>query len=556
MQRTLVILAGALFFDPSALAGNPTNSPDIVFIDGEPCNRACQSYLAWSRKVTPVMGQPERALARPATGRAVAQRVTAPREPASKPLAEGRPVKHAAAASDAAETKIKDSLPASHAADVPATPTANATDVVPTAGAATDSATGTTTLQQVMAATAAAERLAAVATVAIVIARPDIKSVSDLTGKAIAIHDKLFDLSRDIEIAMTAAGATDVRVNEPEGTPSEPVIDGSVPAAVLTLVSRQAADAFPEISGFKIFRIPLSTAVLQTKTVDQRPADAVVSSSRARTTQELVAAATALAERMTVVTAASQGAPLASSNNIDPRVAILIARPDIKSVSDLTGKAIAIDDKLLGSSRDIEIAMTAAGATEVRVNEPEGKPSEPVIDGSVPAAVLTLVSREAADAFPEISGFKILRIPLTPEAPRAKVVDLQSAQAFAAELGPPATKPAEAKQTAVAVAGDAPRAKPAASSGDAARLMTRASALLAQGNIIAARAVLERAAETGSAQASFALAETYDPIVLSGWKVYGTRGDPTKARELYARAEAGGVKEAKARFDALASSAH
>ena len=37
--------------------------------------------------------------------------------------------------------------------------------------------------------------------------------------------------------------------------------------------------------------------------------------------------------------------------------------------------------------------------------------------------------------------------------------------------------------------------------------MARASALLAQGNIGAARIVLERAAETGSAEASFALAE-------------------------------------------------
>jgi hypothetical protein len=30
-----------------------------------------------------------------------------------------------------------------------------------------------------------------------------------------------------------------------------------VPAAVLTLVSPEAAEGFPEIAGFKIFRIPL-----------------------------------------------------------------------------------------------------------------------------------------------------------------------------------------------------------------------------------------------------------------------------------------------------------
>jgi hypothetical protein len=86
---------------------------------------------------------------------------------------------------------------------------------------------------------------------------------------------------------------------------------------------------------------------------------------------------------------------------------------------------------------------------------------------------------------------------------------------------------------------------------EAARLMARASALLGQGNIGAARVVLERAAETGSAQASFMLAETYDPVMLSTWGTYGTRGEATKARELYAKAHAGGIQEAKNRFDAL-----
>lgn len=85
----------------------------------------------------------------------------------------------------------------------------------------------------------------------------------------------------------------------------------------------------------------------------------------------------------------------------------------------------------------------------------------------------------------------------------------------------------------------------------AAKLIVRASALLEQGNIGAARIVLERAAELGSAQASFVLAETYDPLILRTFRTYGTQGDPTKAQALYARAEAGGIKEAKARSEAL-----
>ena len=81
--------------------------------------------------------------------------------------------------------------------------------------------------------------------------------------------------------------------------------------------------------------------------------------------------------------------------------------------------------------------------------------------------------------------------------------------------------------------------------------MTRAGVLLRRGDIGSARAALELAAEMGNAQASFALAETYDPLVLRKWGAYGTLGDPAKARDLYARAQAGGIKEASERVDAL-----
>jgi hypothetical protein len=106
----------------------------------------------------------------------------------------------------------------------------------------------------------------------------------------------------------------------------------------------------------------------------------------------------------------------------------------------------------------------------------------------------------------------------------------------------PVAKPAAAEQPAApAVQGDP----------EVARLMTRAKALLVRGNIGAARSVLERAVEMGSAEASFALAETYDPRILSSWGTFGTRGDASKARELYAKAMVGGIQEAKDRFDTL-----
>jgi hypothetical protein len=95
-----------------------------------------------------------------------------------------------------------------------------------------------------------------------------------------------------------------------------------------------------------------------------------------------------------------------------------------------------------------------------------------------------------------------------------------------------------------------PPAQPPADIGgaDVQRLMSRATLLLSQGDIGAARAMLERAAESGDGRALFALAETFDPVMLSAWGALGTRGDAMRAQELYAKALAGGVQEAKSRL--------
>lgn len=86
---------------------------------------------------------------------------------------------------------------------------------------------------------------------------------------------------------------------------------------------------------------------------------------------------------------------------------------------------------------------------------------------------------------------------------------------------------------------------------EAKKLLARADLFLRQGDISAARVVLERAVDVGSAEAGYRLAETYDPVVLSSWGALGTRGDPAKARELYARAYADGIEQAKDRVDTL-----
>ena len=118
----------------------------------------------------------------------------------------------------------------------------------------------------------------------------------------------------------------------------------------------------------------------------------------------------------------------------------------------------------------------------------------------------------------------------------------------------PATAPLPANDPPVVAARDRPAtltAPEATGSSEAVRLMARASLLRDQGNIGAARIVLERAAETGNASALFALAETYDPLSLSAWGTLGTQGDVAKAQELYANALARGVHEAGDRLNAL-----
>ncbi|OAE99952.1 hypothetical protein AYJ54_32245 [Bradyrhizobium centrolobii] len=111
-------------------------------------------------------------------------------------------------------------------------------------------------------------------------------------------------------------------------------------------------------------------------------------------------------------------------------------------------------------------------------------------------------------------------------------------------------KPIAAEQAAVADARPDPQSNPE-DAAEVARLLARANVLLGRGDIVSARTVLQRAAEMGDALASFTLAETYDPLNLSKWGTYGTRGDAKRALDLYTRALAGEIKEAKQRSDAL-----
>jgi hypothetical protein len=152
--------------------------------------------------------------------------------------------------------------------------------------------------------------------------------------------------------------------------------------------------------------------------------------SNTGTTEAQVAAATALAERVTAATApASPDAKTDNGSgrpetpvqgNKNPLVAVVMAHPDLKAVSDLSGKTIAIDDMYSASNAAIRMALVAAGASLVQLSEGQATAINRLLDGEVLAAVLVLVSAEAAAGFPAIPGFQIFHIPLSPASLKAR----------------------------------------------------------------------------------------------------------------------------------------
>jgi ABC-type phosphate/phosphonate transport system substrate-binding protein len=141
-------------------------------------------------------------------------------------------------------------------------------------------------------------------------------------------------------------------------------------------------------------------------------------------------AAAAQAERMTPATATAEmraddrdrsadnveRSRRPSANDTDLLVAILMAHSNVTSVSELTGKTIAIDDRYSASNSNVRTAIVAAGAPEVQLSEGQTTAINRLVNGEVPAAVLALVSADAATGFPEIAGFRIFHVPLSPRA--------------------------------------------------------------------------------------------------------------------------------------------
>lgn len=75
--------------------------------------------------------------------------------------------------------------------------------------------------------------------------------------------------------------------------------------------------------------------------------------------------------------------------------------------------------------------------------------------------------------------------------------------------------------------------------------------LIAQGDIEAARRLLQSGAVEGNPQYLMALAETFDPNMLAAWSARGATADVLRARALYQSALIQGESKARQRLEAL-----
>jgi len=138
--------------------------------------------------------------------------------------------------------------------------------------------------------------------------------------------------------------------------------------------------------------------------------------------------------------------------------------------------------------------------------------------------------------------------PVLTSAATAKEIALASD-----EQGSRAAAPRQATSRQLATAGEAQLPSRQLDAEEIAVLIKSGTQLLADRDFAAARLMYQRAAEAGSAMAAFALAETYDPLVVGKLNVRGeTTPDFAKATIWYEKAKELGSSEAPQRLERLA----
>ena len=95
-------------------------------------------------------------------------------------------------------------------------------------------------------------------------------------------------------------------------------------------------------------------------------------------------------------------------------MAMLISRPDINSLSELTGKTIAINERYSASNRSVRIAVAAAGAIEVQQSQGQTLAINRLVNREFSPQSWLLPLR--AQRRPEIPGFRTFQVQSSPSS--------------------------------------------------------------------------------------------------------------------------------------------
>jgi hypothetical protein len=229
------------------------------------------------------------------------------------------------------------------------------------------------------------------------------------------------------------------------------------------------------------------------------------------------------------------------------------------AIEDAAGRSVearrfAIFAEALGPLAGDKPLTTRQAASQPGRRAAGSRPAAAPADLPAPASVPAPVPTASPDVAPAASS---AAMPTSAAKP--------TATAAADPVDPPqmsrAPVPAPAEQsTAVATLAGAPPQPPASArtaSADAlppetiTALVRRGNAMLAVGDISAARLLFERAAQAGHAAAATAVGRTYDPAALAQIGARGIRADPELAATWYRRAVALGDPEATQRLQRL-----
>jgi hypothetical protein len=201
--------------------------------------------------------------------------------------------------------------------------------------------------------------------------------------------------------------------------------NGLNPLACLTAVDVPIAPSSNDDSS----AVTTTSAIAQREEATRRPPRPKMAAKAAPAVSQPPPARTGAADRpstgeTTLAKAAEQRVESASADDmpasspdasLDTLVAILVTGPDVRSLKELAGKTVAIDDRYSEPSIGrVRVAMAAAGATDIQLSKGQSTAISRLAGKEVSAAVIGLVSVGAADSFPELARLKTFRVPLSP----------------------------------------------------------------------------------------------------------------------------------------------